>query len=82
MLVGRSALHDLVSKMEEIVPQRGDWTVYYLGFARGGWTKAATAFANEQIKPGTNWRVEGMRLLNLEQVDADLVRWTAFSGNQ
>ncbi len=59
-----------VSKTEEIVPRRGDWT------------KAAAAFANEQIKPGTNWRVKGMRLLDLEQVDADLARWTTFSGDQ
>ena len=74
--MGRSVLHDLVSKTGEIVPRRGNWAVYYLGFARGGWTKAAAAFANEQTKAGTNWHIEGMRLLDLEQVDADLTRWT------
>jgi len=74
--VGRATLQALVAKTAEFVPKQGNWTVYYLGFARGGWTREAVAFAGAQSGlSGINWRTAGMRLLDLAQVDADLSRW-------
>jgi uncharacterized protein len=76
----RSVLTELVEKTAEIVPSQGRWQVYYLGFARAGWTAAAHAFAQEVAnapQAGANWRVLGMRLLDLAQVDHDLGTWVS-----
>jgi AAA+ ATPase superfamily predicted ATPase len=77
--VGRKALADLVAKTSEIVPKSGTWRVYYLGFARVGWTKDAHAFANEISDSGVkgeNWESTGIALLDLNQIDKDLTAWT------
>jgi hypothetical protein len=34
-------------KNSEILPPKGEWRVYYLEFARQGWTKAARQYANK-----------------------------------
>ena len=77
--LGKNVLQDLVNKTDQIVPQRGQWRVLYMGFARQGWTDAAQTFANEvrelKIPDQANWQPVSMKLLNLEQVDADLHRW-------
>lgn len=78
--VGRKVLADLVAKTPKIVPQRGAWKVHYLGFARGGWTEAAQAFAQELSTrggQGKNWETVGMTLLDLARVDQDLAAWSA-----
>jgi uncharacterized protein len=76
---GQQVLRDLVAKTAEIVPKQGEWQVYYLGFARAGWTEAAQHFARDvaNLTPpeGANWQPAGMQLVDLEQVDADLHRW-------
>jgi hypothetical protein len=41
----RDVLDDLVQKTDEFVPTEGRWRIYYLGFARGGWTQEAKTFA-------------------------------------
>ena len=80
-------LQELVMKTPAIVPQEGHWKVYYLGFAGGGWDDDAIAYAKNLITNGVsgkNWRPVGARLLNLEEVDSDLIRWAtaAASYNQ
>jgi hypothetical protein len=75
---GRSVLTGLVDKTAEVIPSQGQWQVYYLGFARDGWTAASHAFAQEltAMQPASqNWRVTGIRLLDLAQVDQDLAAW-------
>ncbi len=77
--IGRGTLSELIAKTPEIVPKHGNWRVHYLGFARGGWTKAAQAFANEFSEnglKGENWETAGMTLLDLAQVDHDLTAWS------
>ena len=77
---GRSVLTELVDKTAEVVPSQGQWQVFYLGFARAGWTDASHAFAQEvaSVPPtGKNWRALGMRLLDLTQVDQDLGAWVS-----
>ncbi|MBP7690616.1 MAG: ATP-binding protein [Anaerolineales bacterium] len=72
-------LETLVEKTRPFVPADGQWRIHYLGFAHAGWTAAAQSYAARATKldlNGPNWRVTGMRLLNLEQVDSDLAAWT------
>lgn len=72
----REIMVDLVGKTAEIIPSDGQWKVYYLGFARLGWTDAACQFAQEcKGSQGANWIVAGAELLTLSQVDLDLSRW-------
>jgi AAA+ ATPase superfamily predicted ATPase len=76
--VGRKVLTELVAKTQDIVPKCGSWRVYYLGFARGGWTTIAHTFAEEMSTTGAqgfNWEVMGMTLLNLDQIDHDLTEF-------
>jgi AAA+ ATPase superfamily predicted ATPase len=74
---GVKVLQDLIEKTSEMVPPQGQWQVSYLGFARRGWTAPAVQFAAEfEGAQGQNWQAQGLRLLTLEEVDADLAAWT------
>ncbi len=76
--VSRSILRQLVAKTSEIVPKRGKWQVFYLGFARDGWTDAAQTYADDLSATKMqedNWHAVGMRLLDLNRVDTDLHDW-------
>jgi len=77
--VDRRALSELVDKASRVVPLDGLWRVYFLGFSRSGWNTAARDYCAEitaEGVAGVNWRSTGMRLLDLEQVDADLEAWS------
>jgi AAA+ ATPase superfamily predicted ATPase len=72
-------LEELIGKTHEFVPAQGNWRIYYLGFARGGWTEAARGYVQSLIKTnpsGANWLGVGIELLDLEQVDNDLANWS------
>lgn len=78
--MGRSVLTDLIAKTAEVVPSQGEWQVYYLGFARAGWSDSAQSLARELTTTqsgGKNWHIQGMKLLDLPQVDRDLAEWIA-----
>jgi AAA+ ATPase superfamily predicted ATPase len=76
---GRDIIVDLVGKTGEVIPPEGHWRVYYLGFARAGWTDAAQTYAQEtKGQQGSNWVIEGTELLQLEQIDQDLTKWERF----
>ncbi len=76
----RSAISDLVEqKAARIVPKRGKWKVYFLGFSRSAWTAGAHAYQvqiDKQPVTGSNWASTGMRLVQLDLLDQDLTRWT------
>jgi hypothetical protein len=63
-----------------IVPKEEAWSIYYIGFAAQGWTKLAHDTA-EKLAQSTadkrSWRVAGIRLMGLDQVNAELVNWQA-----
>jgi AAA+ ATPase superfamily predicted ATPase len=76
-------LEDLVRKTDQFVPKREvgrkKWRVFYLGFARNGWTEEASTYAEQLSKTtrsGENWNSAGMRLLDLDAVDQDLASWS------
>lgn len=78
ILMERSVLRELVAKTGKILPKQGQWRVYYLGFAREGWTQAAQTFANEfnaTTSEQANWQPVAMTLLDLNRVDTDLHNW-------
>jgi AAA+ ATPase superfamily predicted ATPase len=69
----------LVEKTSKVMPSEGQWNVYYLGFARQGWTDSARQLASQVASgnwKGENWRAVGMQVLDLDQVDEDLATWT------
>lgn len=76
----RKVMAELVEeKAAKIIPEQGQWRVFFLGFSRSGWTHGAQAYQDEIIhRPvsGTNWISAGMRLVTLEKIDADLSDWS------
>ena len=78
---GRNTLVDLVErKADELVPpvKKRKWQVYFLGFSRKGWTPAAHEYANslsQKSMERKNWYSTGMRLVTLEELDADFAKW-------
>jgi hypothetical protein len=61
------------------LPKKGQWSVYYAGFSAGGWTADAADLIQKMIDRnsiGKNWRAAGFRLMDLQQVDDDLRRWS------
>ena len=76
----RKALVQLVEeKAGKIIPRQGNWNVFLVGFSRAGWTSGAFGYQeqiNQQPPAGKNWKVSGMRLVELEQLDQDMQKWT------
>jgi hypothetical protein len=77
-------LRQLAETTVSVVAPRGDpWSIYYVGFSVNGWTKEAQAkgeaVVNERLgsRGRAKWRLAGVRLLDLAQVDEDLARWSA-----
>jgi AAA+ ATPase superfamily predicted ATPase len=76
---GEGVLKELVAKTDQAIPstpKRATWPVFYLGFSRGGWSDAAMTYARQCRESGSNWKGEGMRLLDIKVLDADLIRWS------
>ncbi|HSH05715.1 MAG TPA: ATP-binding protein [Anaerolineae bacterium] len=74
-----AAIEELIDKTNHIVPSRqGKWEVYYLVFSAHGWTSEVEAQAKAIALAGQKrrWQVAGIRLINLDQLDQDLIRWS------
>ena len=75
-----AALRALVAKTALAIPDKGKWKLFYLGFAKNGWTTGAKAFAAELgagQDPDSPHEVVGCRLLDLDEIDAHLTAWAA-----
>ena len=76
----RKSISELIEdKAGKIVPKRGKWEVFFVGFSRSGWTSGAMAYQkqiNQKAVRGSNWTSTGLRLVELNQLEQDLVRWT------
>lgn len=76
----RKVIAELVEeKAAQIIPEQGQWRVYFLGFSRSGWSSSAESYAttSQQTPPtGKNWICAGVRLLDINQIDTDLVAWS------
>jgi AAA+ ATPase superfamily predicted ATPase len=80
--LGVAAVEELVQKTATIVPKTDQvWSVYYVVFSAKGWTQEARQRAEEAIAEGQpgrrkRWQPVGIRLIDLEELDADLIRWS------
>ncbi len=76
-----NVLQELVEKKAPmVVPASGIWQVFFLGFSREGWNENAVDYARDvaHIRPaGAHWKTEGIRLLALADLDADLHEWAS-----
>lgn len=76
----RKVIAELVEqKAELIIPAKGEWKIFFLGFSRSGWTSGARAYQesiNRKPVQGKNWMSCGMRLIGLDELDHDLATWT------
>jgi len=76
----RKVMAELVDqKAPKIIPARGNWKVYFLGFSRSGWRSGAFAYQEEINRhpvQGENWGSIGIQLVTLDGLDNDLARWT------
>jgi hypothetical protein len=76
-------LHELLRRTSSIIPTgEEDWSVYYVGFAAGGWLPGvqeeieAALHDEKASRARRKWQPTGVRLVNLGGLDADLTRWT------
>ena len=54
------------------------WKVLFLGFAAAGWEENATVAADSLVQAFTTlqpWQTVGVRLVDLEEMDRDLIGW-------
>ena len=76
----RKAIAALVEeKSEKIIPRQGNWNVFFVGFSRAGWTSGALTYQekiNQQPPAGKNWKANGMLLVELDQLDQNMRKWT------
>lgn len=74
---GPHVIKELAEKTSAIVPTKGNWSVYYIGFAKNGWQSGATRSAEQAVRQysGKNWQAKGVYLYELKDVDNDLVSW-------
>jgi AAA+ ATPase superfamily predicted ATPase len=81
---GLEEIEELAERTRSVVPKDdSDWDVYYVGFARDGWTAETRQKAEKIVndarpssRASNRWRTAGVRLIDLEEVDRDLTRWT------
>jgi AAA+ ATPase superfamily predicted ATPase len=76
----RKVVADLIEeRAARIIPERGKWRVYFLGFSRSGWTSGALAYQheiNQHPIQGENWESIGLRLVTLDELDDNMTKWT------
>lgn len=80
--VGVAAIETLLQKTSTIVPKGNKlWSVYYLLFSASGWTEKArqqaeSLVADSQAGRRKRWQPVGIRLIDLDELDADLIEWS------
>jgi uncharacterized protein len=73
-----SVIKGLVEKSRLAMPDEGDWQVYFLGFSKSGFTRAAEEYARDLARtqpPGARGKIAGCGLVDLARLDRDLAEW-------
>lgn len=69
----------MLERLSAILPKKGNWKLYLVGFATGGWQAGAAESAARMVEAlkqkSKNYHPVGVQLVDLAQVDADLARW-------
>jgi AAA+ ATPase superfamily predicted ATPase len=75
-----AVVEELVKKTSQIVPTGSEgWSVHFVVFSASGWTEKTLAEANRLVRrigQRKRWRAAGIQLMDLQKVDADLIRWS------
>ncbi|MGD2077658.1 MAG: ATP-binding protein [Chloroflexota bacterium] len=75
-----AVVEELIKKTSSVVPTGEEgWSVYFVVFSASGWADKVRSEAERLVRvlsQRRRWRAAGIRLLDLEEVDADLVRWS------
>lgn len=79
--MGVDAIEELLRNTSAIVPKDdATWSVYYVLFSACGWTEEAQATVETAVSTLSGrrrrWQPVGLRLLSLENIDADLSIWS------
>ena len=80
--IGPAVIDELMQKTTMMIPKSDqNWSVYYVLFSAHGWTEEARAAAAQPLDKTTSgrrkrWQTLGIRLVDLEELDADLMRWS------
>ena len=75
-------IQDVIRLTGNVIPKTEDWQVYFVCFSANGWTQEAVDQAESLLieekrsRSRIRWQFVGVRLLNLEEVDHDLVSWS------
>lgn len=75
---GIAEIEELVKKTSTALTQDGPTTIYYVLFSAGGWSAEAREQADQLIagRGRKRWQPGGIRLVDLDELDADLARWS------
>jgi AAA+ ATPase superfamily predicted ATPase len=69
-------MRGLLDRSAKLIPHNKNWSVTLFYFSKTGFTSGTAAAAEELVgEEGKNWRVTGLNLLSLDEIDADLVEW-------
>lgn len=76
------AVQESIKQAKAILPSgHGDYSIYYLGFSAVDWPAKVKEEAEKYVaslgsgRDKTSWRPSGIRLLSLDEIDRDLIRW-------
>ena len=75
------AIRELATLISSVVNKNETWSIYFIGFSKAGWTEEVHAQAEAMLEQElrnsrSQWQFAGLRLLDIEQVDADLMSWS------
>jgi uncharacterized protein len=79
MPVERKIIQGLIEKTNKAIPADGIWKVQFVLFSRNGWAPSALAYADEvnaSLPSGSNWQALGLKLVELDGLENDLVEWS------
>lgn len=72
-----AVMRGLIERVRKLMPTTKQWEVSLCYFSKTGFTRRTASEANSLLgEEGKNWKVADVKLLSLEEIDADLVEWT------
>lgn len=75
-------IQEVIRLTGNVIPKTEDWKVHYVCFSANGWTQDAMNQAESLLveekgsRSRIRWEFTGIRLLDLNEVDHDLIEWS------
>lgn len=79
---GAAQIDDLIARVSSALTE-DKISVTFLAFSSTGWTEDAHAYFEKSVKKldkvskKRKWKIDGVKLLDLNQVDEDLIKWSS-----